>query len=249
MSSAEHNHRFCSVIDISLGHHTSANATGRKERAALLNAAFWGRGAILTVSFLEGDARLHRRVADIARAWPAESGANIDFDFWIANGRDPGKADIRVAFEVGKGSWSFLGRYAKTVAANARTMNLGWMSLGLDEMQARAVVLHEFGHAIGLIHEHLNPAQKIDWNVPIVVADLRRTQGWDDATIAANMFSQYAPGAVFSTDVDPQSIMMYPIPPQWTNNGYSTAFNSSLSVTDTALIREAYGARSVFGRP
>ncbi len=217
------------------------------ERAVLLNAAFWGRGALLTVGFMEGEAALRRRVAEIARLWVTETGADLGFEFWIEPERDAREANIRIAFQSGKGSWSVLGRFALQTNPNESTMNLGWMSLGLEEMKAKAVVLHEFGHAIGLIHEHLNPTQVINWNVMNVVADLRQSQGWDDATIHANMFAYYDPTTVFATDVDPHSIMMYPIPQRWTSNGYSTGFNSALTDSDKALIRAAYGSKPVFG--
>ena len=36
------------------------------------------------------------------------------------------------------------------------TMNLGWVT--------RRSVLHETGHALGLLHEHQNPKGTIDWN-------------------------------------------------------------------------------------
>ena len=44
-------------------------------------------------------------------------------------------------------------------------MSFGWLSQDLPEDQFRAVVLHEFGHALGLIHEH--PAR---WNRPALGA-------------------------------------------------------------------------------
>jgi hypothetical protein len=236
---------FCASLGGVLGHPLLGR--GYAQRAAMLNAAFWSRGARLTIAFLEGEAALHRRVAELAERWVTETGADVKFEFWIEVARDPREANLRIAFRPDKGSQSVLGRFALSVNPNDFTMNLGWMSLELPEDQASAVVLHEFGHALGLIHEHLNPVQQINWNMANVVADLRRTQRWDDATIQANMFAQYDPGAVFATDVDPHSIMMYPIPERWTNSGYSTGFNSSLTAQDKALIRAAYGTRSVFG--
>jgi serralysin len=236
---------FCSTLDIVPGR--ALVARGFRERAALLNSAFWGRGARLTIGFLEAEAALHRRVASLAELWLAETGANLEFEFWIEVALDPREADLRIAFQPDKGSWSYLGTYARDIARSEPTMNLGWMTLELDEDEARSVVLHEFGHAIGLIHEHLSPVGRIDWQVDQVVADLKRTQGWDEATIQANMFAPYDPAAVFATDVDPQSIMMYPIPPEWTRNGFTTGFNTQLTENDKALVREAYGLRTVFG--
>jgi hypothetical protein len=236
---------FCSSLEDAGFQPPSAN--GFNARAALLNKAFWGRGVKLRVSFMEGAHELQRRVAALAQAWPDQTGANFGFEFWIDNGRDPAGADVRISFQPGIGSFSKLGRYAQAVDRTQRTMNLGWMSMALPEAEARAVVLHEFGHALGLVHEHMNPAQSIDWNKDKVRKDMRASQGWSDDKIDANMFYRYERTEIFGTDVDPASIMMYPIPAGWTKNGFTVGFNTELSPVDKALIREAYGARPVFG--
>jgi serralysin len=126
-------------------------------------------------------------------------------------------------------------------------MNLGWMTMALAEANARAVVLHEFGHALGLVHEHMNPAQPIEWNKEKVRSDMRTSQGWSDEKIDANMFYRYDKKDIFGTDVDETSIMMYPIPPGWTKNGFTVGFNTGLSEVDKTLIRQVYGVRPAFG--
>jgi serralysin len=237
--------RFCAAIE-DAAFHLPSSAT-RKARAAMLKSAFWGRGVRLRVAFMEGEVALHKRVAEFAQLWPDETGANFSFEFWIEDDNDPANADIRITFTPGIGSFSVLGRNAVSVHPAKRTMNLGWMTLDLPENDARAVVLHEFGHALGLVHEHMNPAQAIPWNRTRVIADLRRSQGWDDAKIEVNMFARYDPGQIFGTDVDTLSIMMYPIAPEWTTNGYSAPFNTFLTDLDKALILEAYGPRPQTG--
>ncbi|MVZ97929.1 hypothetical protein EUU23_09440 [Sphingorhabdus sp. IMCC26285] len=239
---------FCSAIEIAEDlDNPPSNTTGVSARAVLLNAAFWGRGVRLRVAFMEGEPALHRRVEALAQLWPEQTEADFSFEFWIDNGLDPSEADIRVTFTPGLGSFSKLGRYATSVAKSKRTMNLGWMTLDLDEERARAVVLHEFGHALGLVHEHMNPAKPISWNRERVIADLKKSQGWDETKIEANMFARYRPDQIFGTDVDQLSIMMYPIDPVWTTNGYSAPFNSVLTDADKALVREAYGPRPSLG--
>lgn len=50
---------------------------------------------------------------------------------------------------TGQGSWSYLGTDATRVPKESFTMNLGFVD--------RPTVLHEFGHSLGLIHEHQSP--------------------------------------------------------------------------------------------
>ena len=52
-------------------------------------------------------------------------------------------------FILSGGSWSRIGTDATKVPLMSCTMNLGFVD--------RATVLHEFGHALGLIHEHQSP--------------------------------------------------------------------------------------------
>ena len=92
-------------------------------------------------------------------------------------------------------------------------MNYGWLTDESTDDQVRRVVLHEFGHALGLIHEHQNPNRAIQWNRDAVIQDLQGPpNNWDLETIENNMFRKYDPASVHSSPVDAQSIMMYPIP-------------------------------------
>src|SRR5262249_35427714 len=156
--------------------------------------------------------------------------------------RNSGDTDIRIAFQQGNGSWSYIGTLCRQIRPQEKpTMNYGWLTPGSSDDEVRRVVLHEFGHALGLIHEHQNPKGGIHWNRDAVIRDLSGPpNNWDVATIENNMFHYYPEGDITGTNLDSTSIMMYPIPAAWTLDGFSTGLNSALSDVDKGLIRTVY---------
>jgi matrixin len=204
-------------------------------KAFLLDEFKWQPGTQVRVRFIEGDLDLQKRVAEVAQEWTGPQMANVGFEFV-----DSGDADVRVAFKQGNGSWSYLGTMSQQIPGGQATMNYGWLTPDSDDAELRRVVLHEFGHALGLIHEHQNPNKPISWNRAAVIADLSRPpNSWDEATIENNMFKRYEPAEGSGTAVDPHS-MMYPIPAAWTTDGFSVGMNGELSDTDKEFIRTAY---------
>jgi serralysin len=207
----------------------------RGRKAALLIESRWTVGGVITVRFLDGAPELQKRVRKVAEEWTKLANLTLDF-------RNAGPTDIRIAFIQGNGSWSYLGKMCRQIPEPKPTMNYGWLTPSSPEDELRRVVLHEFGHALGLIHEHQNPKSGgIQWNVDAVIRDLSGPpNNWDKATIEENMFKKYAPSSVVATDIDPTSIMMYPIPLAWTLDGTSAGFNSELSEKDETFIAENY---------
>jgi serralysin len=203
-------------------------------KAAVLKAAKWQPGDVITIRFLGGDPGLKQRVQSVASEWMQF--ANLQLDF-----RNSGPTDIRIAFLAGKGSWSYLGTVCRQISEPQPTMNYGWLTPQSSDSELRRVVLHEFGHALGLIHEHQNPKGGIEWNKPAVIHDLSGPpNNWNATTIENNMFHHYPVTELIPTDVDPKSIMMYPIPKAWTLDGFSADLNGELSDVDKNLIRSVY---------
>lgn len=195
---------------------------GSVARAALLRAKKWPVGVTLKVRFLGGTSEQQDIVRQFAPGW--SDYANLKLNF--TNATD---AEIRITFDADLGAWSYIGTDALDIPQNTPTMNLGW--------QDQAVVLHEFGHAIGLIHEHQNPVGGIQWNRNAVIQDLSGPpNNWDLATIEHNIFAAYSQDQLNSTQLDKFSIMMYRIPARWTTNGFSTEFNQVLSAVDQEFI-------------
>jgi serralysin len=219
----------------------SSQAAVLGRRAALLKETTWGPNPTITVSFLGGDPALCQRVADAAMLWINEAGARVNFSFLTDPAVDPKTADVRIAFVQGNGSWSYLGTQCHDIAKDKPTMNFGWLDENSSDDDVRSVVLHEFGHALGLIHEHQNPKDGINWDRAAVKADLGGPpNNWNDQTIENNIFKKYDKDAVIATGLDKTSIMMYQIPANWTTDGFTTDFNKTLSAQDKALITSIY---------
>ena len=205
-------------------------------RAALQKDAKWKSGDKITVKFLEGDEALKKRVKDVALRWVGPGMANLQLVF-----TDDPNADIRISFKEGDGSWSTVGTTCRQVPKSQATMNFGWIDANSDEEELRSVVLHEFGHALGLIHEHQNPQGGIKWNRDAVINDLSQPpNSWSAEQIEFNVLQAVDPADVNATAMDPKSIMMYPIPAAWTLDGFSAGFNSDLSEKDRKFIRKQY---------
>jgi hypothetical protein len=191
-------------------------------RAAVLRAKKWPNGSTLRVSFIGGNSTQQDIVRQFAPQWSQHANLKLDF----TNAPD---ADIRISFVDADGAWSYIGIDCKDIPLNEATMNLGWQDEG--------VVLHEFGHAIGLIHEHQNPEGGIKWNRENVIRDLSGPpNNWDLATIEHNMFQAYARDQINGTSLDPKSIMLYAIPASWTLDGFQSEPNEVLSEVDKKFI-------------
>jgi len=212
----------------------AAPPTTGAAKAALVRNSKWQPGDTISISFLDGTDAQKALVRRFAVEWVTNL-ANLQFS-WEA----PPDTDIRISFKY-SGSWSVIGTTAKNIPKNQPTMNFGWLTPDVSDEEARRVILHEFGHALGLIHEHQNPVNTIKWNKAAVIADLSGPpNNWDNATIEHNMFEQYPSNEIAGTKLDWHSIMMYPIPKSWTTDGNSAGMNNALSDTDTKFIRTQY---------
>jgi hypothetical protein len=138
----------------------------------LLNTEEWKPGSAVTVAFNGGTPRLHALIERVASDWSKYG--NIRFDF----GRDASghyrtwspadidyKADVRVGFLPG-GFWSAIGRDSinpDLFQPGNETLNLEGYDRSLPYQFARHI-RHEFGHALGLEHEHQSPTLACDFH-------------------------------------------------------------------------------------
>lgn len=207
----------------------------RPPKAVAQNACLW-RKKSLTVHFLQGDPVVEQKVEKVVKKWTQYSG--VEFTF----GDFPQTADIRIAFDPSSGSWSYIGLCQSNLKPTEATMNFGWLTPDTDDSEYQRVVLHEFGHALGLLHEHQHPEADIPWNRPAVYEYYKQTQGWDEAKVNQSVFDKYSEAETNHTEYDPQSIMEYPIPKELTLNGFEIGWNYDLSEHDKEFIKQLYAA-------
>ncbi|SEE69807.1 hypothetical protein SAMN05519104_7106 [Rhizobiales bacterium GAS188] len=183
----------------------------------------------LAICFLNGTRAQRALVRRVAPEWTrGPLGKRVRFRFDA-----PRKGShVRVLFRGGKGNVSEVGRKSLSVPESRHTMNL-------DDIDRRGI-LHEFGHVLGLRHEHQNPGSGIVWNKPVVIAALK-ARGWSKAKVEDNIFKRFSKDCACLGDptADPKSVMLYPFPREWTLNGFSSHLNQNISPRDrSCLVRE-----------
>lgn len=207
-------------------------ATSREE-LALAKYKLWQPGQLLRVQFFDGEAALWERVEGHAREWLKY--ANLKFEF--GNFLD---AEIRITF-VGNGYQSLVGTDAMQQPSWQPTMILGGFTKYTDETELQRVVLHEFGHAIGCVHEQSSPSFDIPWDKEKVYAYYWQHHKWDKEKVDNNIFKRYTASEVhFTAQHDPNSIMQYPVPKELTVSGFEIGWNTELSETDRIFIAKMY---------
>lgn len=203
-------------------------------RAAADEALLWTSGQVVTVRFLEERYPIDDQVLAIAGKWCEH--ANLSFV--LTDDRD---ADIRISY-AGTQNMSQIGTRSRLEADAPANQPSMWLPGALDASTIDRVVLHEFGHALGLIHEHQSPDAHIPWKRGAVYS----TYGalgleW----IERNWFRRYdSTSTVRHTAFDRSSIMLYPISARLVEDpSFATPLNTRLSPSDRAFVRMLYPGR------
>jgi hypothetical protein len=185
----------------------------------------WMNGSTLRVRFMSGTPAQQATARKQAAWWSQVANLKLDFN-------DAPNAEIRITFDPSDGAWSYIGTDCRGIPVNQATMNLGFLDGGTAG--------HEFGHAIGLAHEHQNPAGGIQWNEQVVIRETAKSPNfWDEATARHNILDKYSADQINGTAFDPDSIMLYFFPASWTLNGIATKANDVLSSMDKGFIAGA----------
>ncbi|WP_411884395.1 M12 family metallopeptidase [Polaromonas sp. YR568] len=220
------------------GRRLAADEVGRVTRMAVVTSKKWGPGFKLRCRFLDGSPKMQKKVRTVAEEW--QKHANVKLQFI-----KEGPAEVRISFYADDGSWSAVGRDALNAAyfpLHQPTMNFGWVRDDSDSVEDRAVILHEFGHALGCIHEHQTPTFDRKWNEAAVMKYFKGPPNyWDEDGIRQNVLMKYSPKGIKATQFDAKSIMLYSFDAQLFSDGRGpTNQNSRLSPTDQTMVKKMY---------
>jgi hypothetical protein len=216
----------------------NASDVAHVARMAVVISKKWGSGFTLRCRFLDGSAKMQAKVRTIAKGW--EKFANIKLKFVTQ-----GPEEVRISFYADAGSWSAVGRDALNTSyfpIHQPTMNFGWVRDDSDPVEDKAVILHEFGHALGCIHEHQAPTFDRKWNTAAVMKYFQGPPNfWDADAIKSNVLSKYSAKGIKATKFDPESIMLYAFDADLFSDGRGpTNENVQLSATDQGMIKQMY---------
>jgi hypothetical protein len=114
----------------------------------------------------------------------------------------------------------------------------------------RRTTLHEFGHALGLMHEHLHPDSGFNFREDVIVKEMKEF-GWcrpdkpdEDCLVKVkqHITEPATPDHACrgAPQYDETSIMHYPIPARWLKGGKATVRNYDLSKGDLNCVQSLY---------
>jgi hypothetical protein len=203
------------------------------QRIAVLTSKYWGaKPRRLTVSFMETTpADLRARIISHMNAWTKTGGVSFV--------ETSGIGQVRIS-RGGGGYYSYLGTDILLIPKNRQTMNLQGFTMNTPESEYRRVIRHETGHTLGCPHEHMRRDLVARIDRQKAYDYFWRTQGWDKATVDAQVLTPLDERSLMATPADQTSIMCYQLPGSITRDGKPILGGMDINATDYAFIGKIY---------
>ncbi|MBC3270840.1 peptidase M12 [Pseudomonas sp. SWRI81] len=204
----------------------------RRKRAVLNYSKLWANGRTLKIAFMDAPAPEHKsKIIAAASRWLPY--INLKFEFV-----EERQGDIRIATKNNDNS-AMLGTDALLIHPDHPTMNLG---VSPDHVDFEVIVTHEFGHALGALHEHQHPQANIPWDKPKVYEfyQNRQMNPLTREQVDRNLFASFDTLDAIYTAYDKHSIMHHPVANTLTLGDWEIPVNRKISKKDKRLMRLLY---------
>lgn len=206
----------------------------RPQYIAIMRSSYWGAAgaANLTVSFLDNpNAATKKKILQYANLW--RKTANIKFV-------ESSDGIIRIARED-DGYWSYLGTDIKQIPRGQPTMNLQGFTERTSDSEYSRVVTHEFGHTLGMPHEHMRRDIVARIDPAKAYKYFQQTQGWSRQMVQQQVLTPLEESSLFSTaraNVD--SIMCYQLPGSIMKDGIAVPGGNEITQVDYDFVRKLH---------
>lgn len=214
---------------------TQSERAGRSKRGIAESSKRWPDG-VVTVAIDIDDIWSRAVVISAIREWEKHTPA-LKFNIVLGN-----QGDIRISGDENiKGDWSTIGTDAKLVPDGKPTLHLD----NQDNLTlAHNIALHEFGHALGLLHEHQHPNRTIKFDEQNVYESYGNA-GVTDEDIENQIVRQWPAKNRLATDYDERSIMHYEFHANTTEDKKKYPPATELSEGDKKIIRQLYTPKQI----
>jgi hypothetical protein len=194
------------------------------------NYLLWDVGSSLYITFINGSKQLHQKVMQIGNEWSKY--ANIKFVE-----RETGESNIRIIFND-----TGLVKTAVGVMNNMIPQDEPTCFIDTSNIQSatlfKSIILHTFGHLMGMQHENVVPLNGRKWNYFALDKYAIRNK-WTEFEKNRRIIYLYSTSVSNSLIADRRSVMYYTPKEDWVNEKASPV-NDSLSMMDKTIAELSY---------
>lgn len=194
----------------------------------------WKNHTTINVYFEQGINPLTNKIILVANRWSDYCGINFKIQKVSA------LAQVKVTFKEG----GFASAIGTECTAYEYKTNYSMFLQGIDTIkdpaQFNRIILHEFGHVLGIEHEFSKPSAAIPWNKKEVYKYYKEKFKWKEREVDHNLFREIAVTNKDYQEFDKTSIMVYGIEPPLTIEPYKIEWPQGLSETDKRDIAKWY---------